>query len=326
MVRTTAMDASSHLAQSPRRKLGRRAAAVRWLRAHGGEQSSWRRPFVRFGTALLQLQPPRGVGASAAVLLLVASAGYGAVRGDHLLTIAANVQDICDSAANAMGFGISEIALDGRHNLSRKAILASAGITGSTSLLFLDAHAARARLMKNPWVAEATVLKLYPGRLRIGITERKPFALWQMDRHVSLIAADGTVLEPFAPHRFLSLPLVVGKGAEHEAQDFLALVKRYPLIARQVQAVALVAERRWNLYLKDGVEVLLPEDRPAHALGTLVDLARTKKLLTRDIVNVDLRLADRVTVRLSDAAYATREEAIKAAEKARKTKRKGGEA
>jgi cell division protein FtsQ len=320
------MDDRGHLAQSSKRKTGHRAAAVRWLRAQAVSQPGWRRMLVRCGAVLLQVRAPRGAGASAAALLLLASVCYGAVRGNHLPTIIANVQDICDSTANAMGFGISEIALAGQHNLSRKAILASAGITGSTSLLFLDAHAARARLMQNPWIAEATVLKLYPSRLRIGIVERKPFALWQKDRRVSLIAADGTVLESYAPPRFLSLPLVVGEGAQHDAQGFLGLVKRYPLIAHQLKASVLVAERRWNLYLKDGVEVLLPEAEPAHALHTLVDLAQTKKLLTRDIVKVDLRLGDRIIVRLSDAAYAAREAAIKAAEKARKAKHKGGEA
>ncbi len=320
------MEDRVQLAQSPKRKMERRAAAVRWLRAHSGSQPGWRRPVVRWGTALLRIQVPRGAGASAAVLLVLASVCYGAVRGDHLRTIAANVQDICDTAANAMGFGITEIAIAGRHNLGRETILASAGITGRTSLLFLDAHASRMRLMKNPWIAEATVLKLYPGRLRIGIIERKPFALWQKDRRVSLIAADGTVLETWAPQRFLSLPLVVGKGAGHEARAFIGLVRRYPVVARQVEAFVLVAERRWNLYLRNGVEVLLPEGDPAHALGTLVDLARTKQLLTRDVVEVDLRLGDRVSVRLSDTAAAAREEAVKAADKARKTRRKGGEA
>ena len=47
----------------------------------------------------------------------------------------------------------------------------------------------------------------------------------------------------------------------------------------------------------------------------MVDLDRSKKLLSRDIVAVDLRLADRVTVRQSDAAAAVRDEALKAAEK-----------
>ncbi len=71
--------------------------------------------------------------------------------------------------------------------------------------------------------------------------------------------------------------------------------------------------------------MLLPERAPAHALALLVDLDRDKKLLSRDIVKVDLRLPDRVTVRQSDAAAAAREEALKAAEK-NKAKKKGGEA
>jgi cell division protein FtsQ len=173
------------------------------------------------------------------------------------------------------------------------------------------------------------VLKLYPGRLRIEIKERKAFALWQKDGQVSLIAADGTVLKPFVPQRFASLPQVVGPGAERAAQDFLGLIARYPDIAQSVDASVLVAERRWNLHLKSGVEVLLPEREPERALTTLVDLNRTKKLLARDIVTIDLRLADRVTVRQSDQAAAARDEALKAAEKDRKAKSskiKGGDA
>ncbi len=122
------------------------------------------------------------------------------------------------------------------------------------------------------------------------------------------------------PQRFAALPLVVGDGAEQSAQAFLDLLKRYPEIAKSVDAAVLVAERRWNLHLKSGLEVLLPEREPEQALRTLVDLDRDKKLLSRDIVAVDLRLADRVTVRQSDAAAAARDEALKAAGKGEKEK------
>ena len=87
-------------------------------------------------------------------------------------TSSTQVQDFADSAANSAGFRMTEIALTGEHQLSREEILALAGITGRSSLLFLDAAHARARLLANPWIAEATVLKLYPDRLRIGIKER----------------------------------------------------------------------------------------------------------------------------------------------------------
>jgi cell division protein FtsQ len=238
------------------------------------------------------------------------------------------LQEFCDETANALGFRIARVALAGAAEVEREDILALAGITERSSLLFLDAAGTRARLLTNPWISDARVLKLYPDQLRIEIKERKPFALWQKNGRIALIAADGTLLEASVPRRFAALPQVVGRGADRAAADFIALLARYPDIVNTVEASVLVAERRWNLHLKGGVEVLLPEAEPERALTTLTDLARTKKLFTRDIVAVDLRLSDRVTVRQSDAAAAAREEALKAAaERDKKLKRnKGSEA
>jgi cell division protein FtsQ len=322
------MDDRGHLAQSLKQRLKRRATAARRLRAHAwpASDSGALRLARRWASALIDLKVPRGAGASAAAMLLLASTYYGVIKGGHAPDIAAQIQDICDSAANSVGFRIADVALAGQHEVSREDILSLAGVTGSSSLLFLDAAQTRIRLMTNPWVAQAAVLKLYPDRLRIEVTERKAFALWQKEGHVYLIAADGTVLETSVPQRFASLPLVVGDGAAHGAQDFLALLKRYPVIAKSVEASVLVAERRWNLHLKSGLEVLLPESEPEQALRILADLDRDKKLLSRDIVAVDLRLPDRVMVRQSDVAAAARDEALKAADKSKKPKAKGTDA
>jgi cell division protein FtsQ len=83
----------------------------------------------------------------------------------------------------------------------------------------------------------------------------------------------------------------------------------------------LVGERRWNLRLKNGIDVRLPETDVAPALERLVALDNEKNLITRDIVAIDLRLPDRVTVRLSEAAAQARTEALKD-----KLKKKGGNA
>jgi cell division protein FtsQ len=322
------MNVRARLAHLLKRQVIRREPRLARLRASAAPETMlrWERLGRRWLPAILEFQPPRGAGASAAAMLILAATVYGAVRGGHGRDIAEQVQSLCDAAANSVGFRISEVALSGEHQVSREDILGLAGITDHSSLLFLDPAQVRAQLLTNPWIAEATVLKLYPGRLRIGITERQAFALWQQDSRLYLIAADGTVLEAYVPQRFATLPLVVGRGAEQRAVAFLNLVARYPDIAKRVEASVLVADRRWNLHLKGGVEVLLPENEPAHALQLLVDLDRDKKLLSRDIVEVDLRLTDRVTVRLSDAAAAARAAALKAAEKSKKAKGKGGEA
>src|SRR5262249_36168296 len=84
----------------------------------------------------------------------------------------------------------------------------------------------------------------YPDRLRIEIRERKPFALWQKDGRIALIAVDGVVLENNVRARFADLPRVVGKGAEQSAQDFLALIGRYPAIARVTEPSIFVRNGR----------------------------------------------------------------------------------
>ena len=287
--------------------------------AHAAWLAGYRRWIGRWGARLARLPP--GFGIAASVLLLAVAVGYGAVIGGHVTGIVDWLKDARDQAANTVGFRIAAISLTGPKEVSREEILTTAGVTGHASLLFLDADAARERLMANPWIADAAVFKLYPDRLQITITEREAFALWQQDGRVSVIATDGTVLEPFVEDRYRGLPLVVGKGAERQARDFLIIVGRYPDIRSALRASVLVAERRWNLRLKNGIDVRLPENNVEEALDRLVALDRDKKLLSRDIVAVDLRLPDRVTVRLSDAAAQAREDALK-----EKKKKKGGDA
>jgi cell division protein FtsQ len=264
---------------------------------------------------------PRGLGLAAAAGIVLAGLGYGVVKGDHGPAIVATLNDARDAAGNAAGFRIVSIALAGNRHVSREEVLAFAGITGSTSLLFLDAAQVRARLESNPWIADASVLKLYPGELQVGVKERRAFALWQKDGMVSVIADDGTVLEPYVSPPFIRLPLVVGSGAEARAKGFLAALDRYPRLRDLVRASVLVGERRWNMRLTNGIDVLLPEGDVAGALDRLVALDRDKNLITRDIVTIDLRLPDRVTVRLSDGAARARFDVIKD-----KPRKKGGNA
>jgi cell division protein FtsQ len=243
-------------------------------------------------------------------------AGHGRFPG-----FATILKDMRDSVAGAAGLRVASISITGNQHVSREEILATAGITGTSSLVFLNVEDARGRLKLNPWIADATVLKLYPRELQIGIKEREAFALWQKAGVVSVIAGDGTVLEPYVAPRLVRLPLVVGEGANVTAGQFLALLDRHPAIRDLVRASILVGGRRWNLRLTNGLEVRLPESGATAALETLVALDSQRKLITRDITVIDLRLADRVMVRLSDAAAQARMDALKD-----KPKKKGGNA
>jgi cell division protein FtsQ len=276
------------------------------------QPSGWRRfarALDRVADGLSRL--PRHTGLVATIVLIVASTGYGAAGSGQAGKIVNFFKDIRDRAATAAGFPIATVAIAGEKHLSREEIVAAAGVTARSSLLFFDVADARTRLLTNPWIAEATVQKLLPDRLVISISERAAFALWQKEGRVGVIAGDGTVLEPSVLARYASLPLVVGAGAETRASEFLALLDRRPELRTNVRASVLVAERRWNLRLRNGVDVRLPEFNVERALDQLVALEHDVKLSDRDITAIDLRLPDRITVRLSDEAFQAREEAAK---------------
>src|SRR5665213_2872506 len=271
--------------------------------------------------ALLERYLPNRAGVAATVLLLLGSAGFGIVRGGHVEEFTSALSDTRNAIANSAGFRITAVAINGRKQLTQDEVLATGGVTGRSSLLFLDAEAVRDRLKTNPWIADATVLKLYPGHLQIDIVERSAFALWQQDGHLSVIADDGAVLEPYLSRRFISLPLVVGKGAETRARDFLALLARYPQVHALTKAAVFVGERRWNLRLKDGLDIRLPENDVGNALAALSTLDKEDHLFSRDIVAIDMRLPDRLVVQLSDDAAKARDDLFKD----KKPKKKAGD-
>jgi cell division protein FtsQ len=263
---------------------------------------------------------PNRAGIAATVLILLGSTGFGIVRGGHVDELTSALSDTRNAIANSAGFRIISVGINGRKQLTQDEVLAIGGVNGRSSLLFLDAAAVRDRLKANPWIADATVHKFYPGELQIDIVERSAFALWQQDGRLSVISDDGAVLEPYLSRRFVSLPLVVGKGAETRAKDFLALLARYPQVKSVTRAAIFVGERRWNLRLKDGLDIRLPENDVGNALAALSKLDKDEKLFSRDIVAVDMRLPDRLMVQLSDDAAKAREDAFKKQQQLQKKK------
>ena len=328
------MDGAGRLAEKLRPQADLRAAAIGavvllreylGLRRAPKQQASKRElhdrePPPRL-VAWIERHVPRRGGIAATVLLLLASAGFGIAKGGHIDEFTAALSDTRNAIANSLGFRITTVAINGRKQLSQDEVLAIGGVSGRSSLLFLDAAAVRDQLKANPWIADATVIKFYPGSLEIDIVERSAYALWQKDGKLSVIADDGAVLEPYLQRRFLSLPLVVGKGAETHARDFLVLLARYPQVSNVTKAAIYVGERRWNLRTKDGLDIRLPEHDVGNALATLSKLDQEDHLFSRDIVAIDMRLADRLTVQLSDDAAKAREDQFK-----KSTKKKTGDA
>jgi cell division protein FtsQ len=254
----------------------------------------------------LLLSAPRGLGLALAVALICGAALFGALRGGEYQSFIAREGDLRDVAARALGFDIAIVTISGQAELREREILAAAHITPKNSLLFLDAAEARKGLEALPLVKSASVRKLYPNHLVIDLVERAPYALWQKDGKVSIIAADGAPIDQMTDDRFIGLPFVVGDGANERLPEFTALLDAAGELRPKIKAGVLVSGRRWDLTMSNGVIVKLPEVNPRGAMAALVRLQREDRVLERAALSLDLRVQGKMFVRLTEEAAAAR--------------------
>lgn len=258
-------------------------------------------------TSRFQFLARPGVG-PISLLAIFAAVGYaGFVQNGGYATFVAREGAPWDIAARVAGFPIKAVTITGQSRLSEQELLQASGVTARDSLPFLDVNAVRDRLMTIPLVKSAQVMKLYPDRVVVAIEERQPHALWQRDGKVVVVSEDGVPIDEVRDEHYLSLPFVVGDGAQKRMPEFTSLMETAGDLSDRVRAGILVAGRRWNLQMTNGLVVKLPEQDPRIAVEALRRLQKEARILDKDLMSIDLRLADRAIVRLTEDAAAARE-------------------
>ena len=225
--------------------------------------------------------------------LLFAGAFYSVSRANYL-------DGLADRILVAAGLSVDNIEIKGHSETSKLAVLERLEIDNRSSLVTYDVSEARNRIIGLPWVGSASVRKMYPSSLIVSLEERVPYALWQRGNVIIVIDRSGTPIIEYADSRFASLPLVVGYGAEAVAEEFITLINSFPSLAPRVRASVFVSERRWNLILENGITIKLPEQDMDTALDVLARYDREEGLLARNVSEVDLRMPDRIIVRVAE--------------------------
>lgn len=251
---------------------------------------------------------PRRFGLKALLTFATATVITGVVTGGRVLGVVSSVTAWA-------GLGITEVKITGQSETSELAVLDRLEISHDPSLLTFDVDAARDRIALLPWVDHANLKKLFPNTLEVAIAERSPFAIWQHGAELSLIDVSGAVITDALDDRYARLPFVVGPGAAERAKEFVELINGQPGIADRVRAGVLISGERWNVVLDGGIELMLPIDKPAAALATVATLDAEKKLLSREIAAVDMRIPNQMIVRLDDAGLAARKDLLKERDK-----------
>lgn len=239
----------------------------------------------------------RGIVAGAVVVAIAVPAIWLTLLGGAE-TIARAGNNAFISASQATGLAVQEIRLSGRRNAERNALMTAIGVARDTPIFAVDLKRLQARIENLGWVEQARVSRHLPNVIAIHIDERTPFARWQHDGRLVVIDRAGVVITAHQPETYAALPLVVGPDAATEAVTLIDMMASDPGLQARVAAAVRVGNRRWNLKLDNGIDVLLPEAAADNAWKRLGALHRQDKILERDINVIDLRVEDRVFLKL----------------------------
>ena len=199
-----------------------------------------------------------------------------------------------------LGFTLRHVETRGNHRVSTQAIYDIAFSQQSSAMPLVDLDGTRERLMRLSWIREARVTRRLPDTLVIEVIERVPVAVWQQQGRLSLIDAEGVVLEP-AASAMPDMVRLIGPDANRHFASLNALLEAAPRLRPMVTDAAWIGGRRWDLHFQGGETLSLPEGEAEarRAIERFARLDQRDSLLGRGFARIDMRDPRRASVRIS---------------------------
>lgn len=202
-----------------------------------------------------------------------------------------------------VGWGLDDVTLEGRDKTSKDDVLHVIGLQRGDNILEIDLKAVCDKVKTLPWVKDASVSRRYfPNIIHISIREKKVKSIWQYQNEFYPIDEDGKIIETdYVLQK--NILQIVGLGAPEHINGLLKIIEHDKDLFYRVKVANFISGRRWNLIFDDvlnGITVKLPEEDVEEAWKKLVKLDKTRGILKRKLTFIDLRLKNKVIVKISN--------------------------
>jgi cell division protein FtsQ len=200
-------------------------------------------------------------------------------------------------------FMVKLMAIDGADEELSAEIREAVPMSFPLSSFDLDLPELREKIAAMPGVKTAGVRIRPGGLLQVEVTPRTPVVIWRNEQGLTLIDETGAfVAEVFARADRPDLPMIVGEGAARHVPEALALLRTGTVLGPRLHGLVRMGDRRWDVVLDRDQRIMLPVEGAQQALERVIALDGAQEMLARDVARVDMRLADRPTVRMNEDA------------------------
>jgi cell division protein FtsQ len=102
------------------------------------------------------------------------------------------------------------------------------------SLFQISLRERKQEVERIPWVESATVMRLWPNRLRVAVRERAPVAFVSLGGQISLIDSNGVLMEMPNSGTSYSFPVILGMGDDEPLSTRAARMKIFMRLIREL--------------------------------------------------------------------------------------------
>ena len=200
------------------------------------------------------------------------------------------------AASADAGLRLQTIEVQGRAHTPKDVLMAASELILGQPMLTISLPDLHDRLATIGWVREVAIEKRMPSTIRLLLTERVPMALLQTEAGHRVIDENGDIIAGADPSAFGHLTVVAGIEAASNAAPLLNILRTEPELFAEVWAITFQSERRWDVHLRNGIRVRLPETDPRTAWSKLAIIDHSKRITDRDLAVIDLRVPDQMIV------------------------------
>lgn len=186
---------------------------------------------------------------------------------------------------------IEKIEIEGLDKALREDIIKSIHIQKGDDIFSFSPEEVKKSVEDIKWVAKANVYRQIPNRVVIAIEEERPKALYFYNHKYYYINDNGKIIDALHDldevHNYI---IIRGKGGNKDFSDLLDKIYQSEEIYSQLAELIKVDSRRWDIKLKNGTIIKLPENNVSETLLKFESIHQNTELLNL-AKNIDLRLS-----------------------------------
>ncbi len=172
------------------------------------------------------------------------------------------------------------------------ALIAAATVAPNTPTYDTDLTSLNARVSSVPGVRNSAVRRMPNGNLSVRASLYRAVALWTDGTDYYPLSGDGTIVRRPVNARNMGDIVFIGPVPN----DVTEITKLSQNLIGHLDYIEWVENRRWNLHMFGGTTIMLPEDNPSAAIGTLLELQKKYTIFGKDIQTLDMRDNARILV------------------------------